>query len=183
LHLSVAPRPHGEPLREARFPDFQAHLRDQHDSTVAGLHLLPASGKSSGKSRDCLRPISKRRLRARMTFRERRRVVGEWPLRRGPGVGAPRHARTPDLLLAWNSWHGARCLQSRSSMATPPNFRHLTAANVAYLTNLLKAQHEIRGDVVEASPSDHALTIPPRQPLAPNTHHLTGAPIAGLRVT
>jgi hypothetical protein len=33
-------------------------------------------------------------------------------------------------------------------MATPPNFRHLTAANVAYLTNLLKAQHEIRGDVV-----------------------------------
>ena len=35
-----------------------------------------------------------------MTFRERRRVVGEWPLRRGPGVGTPRHARTPDLLLA-----------------------------------------------------------------------------------
>src|SRR5271169_1358161 len=27
LQLSVAPRPHGEPLREARFPDFQAHLR------------------------------------------------------------------------------------------------------------------------------------------------------------
>ena len=31
---------------------------------------------------------------------------------------------------------------------TPANFRHLTAANVAYLTNFLKAQHEIRGDVV-----------------------------------
>jgi hypothetical protein len=28
---------------------------------------------------------SKRRLRARMTFRERRRVVGEWPLRRALG--------------------------------------------------------------------------------------------------
>ena len=62
LQLSVAPRPHGEPPQ-------------------SGYAFLA----STGKSREVHGPISKRRLRARMTFRERRRVVGEWPLRRGLG--------------------------------------------------------------------------------------------------
>ena len=31
-------------------------------------------------------------------------------------------------------------------------------------------------EFIEAGPSDHALTITPRQPLAPDSHHLIGEP-------
>src|SRR5256714_11747473 len=35
----------------------------------------------------------------------------------------------------------------------------------------------------EAGPSDHALTITPRQPLAPNSHYLIGEPAQASTVT
>jgi hypothetical protein len=55
LQLSVAPRPHGEPLRGARFPDSQAHLRStrQHrrrpspaPSTASTARSLPQDLRS-----------------------------------------------------------------------------------------------------------------------------------------
>src|SRR5260370_25934562 len=38
-------------------------------------------------------------------------------------------------------------------------------------------------EFVEAGPSDHALTITPRQPLAPNSHYLIGEPAQASTVT
>src|SRR5258705_4554729 len=38
-------------------------------------------------------------------------------------------------------------------------------------------------ECVEAGPSDHALTITPRQPLAPNSHYLIGEPAQASTVT
>src|ERR1700687_1467441 len=38
-------------------------------------------------------------------------------------------------------------------------------------------------EFVKAGPSDRALTIPPRQPLAPDTHHLIGEPAQASTVT
>src|SRR2546430_6084914 len=38
-------------------------------------------------------------------------------------------------------------------------------------------------EFIEAGPSDHALTITPRQPLAPDSHHLIGEPAQASTVT
>src|ERR1700730_6562153 len=38
-------------------------------------------------------------------------------------------------------------------------------------------------EFVEAGPPDHALTITPRQPLAPGSHHLIGEPAQASTVT